>query len=205
MAPLVKICGLRSAADAAGVSALGPDAVGFVFWPRSRRAVIPVDVAAWTRSWPPGIRKVGVFVDEPAETILRIADQAGLDIIQLHGAPDAARARRLDRPLWQVVRLDGPPLAAEMASLVDALLIDSYSAQTPGGTGRAVDWDAAGEFIRECRTPVILAGGLTPANVIEAMRRAGPRGVDVSSGVENQAGGKDLAKVKAFIERCRSC
>jgi phosphoribosylanthranilate isomerase len=146
-----------------------------------------------------------VFVDEPAEEIRRISETASLDIVQLHGPPDAARRRQIDLPVWQVVRMDQPAEAVESGSPVDAWLIDSYSARAPGGTGTPVDWQAARRFIDTSSRPVMLAGGLTADNVAEAVRCARPWGVDVSSGVEASPGRKDLTKVKAFIEQCRSC
>ena len=104
---------------------------------------------------------------------------------------------------WKVVYLDrgGPP--PEEAAFVDAYLVDSYSAESPGGTGRVGDWGAARKFVESCGKPVVLAGGLTPENVTEAIQAVRPWGVDVSSGVELSPGRKDLQKVERFIRACR--
>ncbi|MFH0952747.1 MAG: phosphoribosylanthranilate isomerase [Verrucomicrobiota bacterium] len=105
--------------------------------------------------------------------------------------------------VWTVVHLDRGAPAPDEGARVDAYLLDSYSAESPGGTGRVLDWNRAREFVRTSRKPVLLAGGLTPENVEEAIRRVQPWGVDVSSGVEQAPGRKDLARVRAFIQRCR--
>lgn len=218
----VKICGLCSADDVAAVAALRPDALGFVFWAASPRTVAPAAVAAWTRDLPPGLLKVGVFVDAAPDAIRRIAEEAGLDVVQWHPFPPAAGAgpaaaraaeaaffQSLEKPprrfskVWKVVR----PRAGERppaAEGVDAFVVDSYSAQLPGGTGQPADWDAAAAWAREAARPVILAGGLRPENVRAALRAVRPWGVDVSSGVETRPGVKDPARVKDLIEQCRN-
>ncbi len=213
MGIFVKICGLANAADVAAVAALKPDALGFVLWPKSKRAVRPEQVAEWTRDLPPGLLKVGVVVDESVADIRRAVDVAQLDVIQWHGFPSLGKAdagffQALEKTLsgvsklWKVVRLDRettPPPA-----FVDALVLDSYSPAAPGGTGQTVDWTAARAFVAASRTKVLLAGGLRAENIAEAIRAVRPWGVDVSSGVEAQPGKKDLAAVKRFIETCRA-
>lgn len=249
MPVVVKICGLCNADDVRAVAALRPDALGFVFWAKSKRAVRAEDVAAWTRGLPAGIWKVGVFVDNPPEEIARIVGAAGLDVVQRHGfqtleksapnfptigkneadfsngwkntsekfpmvgkndsefsngwknRPPGSGARAVK--LWQVVHLGREEPPDESAASVDAFLVDSYSADSPGGTGRVGDWAAAADFVRRCRTPVLLAGGLTPDNVAEALRAVRPWGVDISSGVERAPRRKDLEKVQRFIRTCR--
>jgi phosphoribosylanthranilate isomerase len=206
----VKICGLANAEDVTAVAALRPDALGFVLWPKSPRAVRPEQIADWTRDLPPGLLKVGVFVDADPYAIRRAVKIARLDVVQWHGFPKAGKAhatlfQTLEKELagvakvWTVVRLDREPAPA----FVDALLLDSYSPGTPGGTGQTLDWTVAREFVAASRTKVLLAGGLRAENVAEAIRTVRPWGVDVSSGVEAQPGKKNLDAVRRFIEAAR--
>ena len=224
MKVFIKICGLACAEDVAAVAALRPDALGFVFWPRSPRAVTPEQVASWTRALPPDILKVGVFVDPAPEELRRTVTTARLNIVQWHGhAMKAEGGRRkadevfqsLEKTLsgvsglWKVVRPDrgpgGSPTAIrDVEPFVDAILLDSYSPTAPGGTGQVGDWAAARDFVAHCRKPVLLAGGLKPANVRAAVQAVRPWGVDVSTGVEARPGQKDLELVKRFIETCRT-
>ncbi len=204
VALFVKICGLCDPTDLEGVLACAPDAIGFVFWPPSPRAVTPERVREWTASWPSEALRVGVFVNASADEVARAADLARLDVIQLHAAGDPSPYRRGDRLLWQVRRLaEGPTMDNNIAA-PDAYVLDSATPARPGGTGIPVDWDRAADFVRGANRPVLLAGGLTPANVADAARRVAPWGVDVSSGVEARPGRKDLEKVREFIRQCRA-
>lgn len=200
----VKICGLCRQADVEAVAALKPDAMGFVFWPRSPRAAVPADVGAWTQGFSPAIRKVGVFVDTPLDGIRRAVDEAGLGVVQLHGMGEPDWCDDLDAQVWKVVHLDRAPLAPWRGWPVDAFLVDSYSSTSPGGTGTVADWSAAARFVSASPRPVVLAGGLTPENVADAIRTVAPWGVDVSSGVESAPGRKCIRRVGAFIEQCRT-
>ena len=168
----VKICGVANAADAVALAALRPDAIGFVFWPRSPRAAQPEAVAEWTRGWPTGLLKVGVFVDAAPDEVRRTAELAGLDVIQWHNdrlppPPIPAGCR-----LWQVARIkssfDGG-CSSDSHPAIDALLLDSYSASLPGGTGQPLDWAAARQFVTQRSLPVLLAGGLTPGGPYVSM------------------------------------
>lgn len=200
----VKICGLCRLEDVKAVAALRPDAMGFVFWPTSPRAVRAADVAVWRALIPAGIRTVGVFVDETVETVTRTLEEANLDIAQLHGRETPAVCEAVRSPVWKAVHLDRLPDEPLTAYPVDAFLVDSYSTTSPGGTGIVVDWQSAGRFVKAAAVPVLLAGGLKPDNVAEAIRVAQPWGVDVSSGVETRPGEKDIALVRRFIEQCRN-
>lgn len=208
MPTFVKICGLTSRADVEAVAALRPDAVGFVFWPRSKRCVAPQEVADWAKAVPAPILKVGVFVDESPDDIRRIVETAGLDVVQFHRFQGLDKSADifpiLGKTVWQVVRLGRGEAEPAGPAGVDAFLLDSYSAESPGGTGQAVDWSAARAFVERSPKPVLLAGGLTPENVADAIRQVRPWGVDVSTGVEQRPGRKDLRLVEEFIERCRS-
>jgi len=204
MGTLVKICGIASEEDARQVAALRPDAMGFVFWKRSPRAVTPEQVAGWVPHLPPEILRVGVFVDEEAAFVMGCLENANLQVAQLHGNESPEYAAGLGATVWKVLHLDHPGGVPAEAYRVDAFLLDSYSAEAPGGTGCIPDWDKARAFIQSCSTPVLLAGGLTPENVREAVERLQPWGVDVSSGVEARPGKKDIDRVRRFIERCRN-
>jgi phosphoribosylanthranilate isomerase len=200
----VKICGIARASDARAVAALQPDFLGFILWPGSKRFVSAAQLGEWARDLPSGIPRVGVFVDATPDEVRRAVDTAGLQIVQLHGTEAPASYRQDHTRLWKVVRVgEGTPLPAAEAS-VDAFLVDTYSPTAPGGTGLVGDWSAAAELVRTSRTPVVLAGGLTADNVAAAARAVRPWAVDVSSGVESAPGVKDLAKVREFIERCRT-
>lgn len=199
----VKICGLCSPADVNAVAALSPDAMGFVFWPGSKRCVQPASVGEWTKGQPSSIRKVGVFVNATADAVRSAVEEARLDVVQLHGNESPEFCASMPAAVWKRVGVETQPMTLLEAYRVDAFLLDSYSAEAPGGTGRVLNWGLASEFVKACSKPVVLAGGLTPDNVAEAIRRVGPWGVDVSSGVEFEPGRKDLTKVRAFIQRCR--
>lgn len=202
MSGWVKICGLASGADVTGTVEAGPDFLGFVFWPRSPRAVTAAQVADWTRGGlPGGMRKVGVFVDQPLDEVLGIIETAGLDVVQLHGQQDGALVKSLPRPCWKAVHLDRP--GGELPGGLAALLVDSGTVAMPGGTGVRVDTERAAAFVRAQKCKVLLAGGLKADTVADAIRRVRPAGVDVSSGVERAPGQKDLDAVRAFVSAAR--
>ena len=195
----VKICGLCSGKDAAAAADLGADALGFIFWKPSKRFVAAGDVAAWTAGFPAEILKVGVFVDASPDEIARTVNTAKLDVVQLHGS---LKRTSPGIRIWRVVYPGKTP--AFSPAEVDAVILDSYSESSPGGTGVCCDWDAAARIVESAEVPVILAGGLNPGNVAAAVARVRPWGVDVSSGVERAIRVKDLAKVKEFILNAKS-
>ena len=203
MGLFVKICGLANAADAMAVAGLRPDALGFVLWPGSKRCARAEDVRDWVRDVPAGLLKVGVFVDATPDEVQRAVETAGLDVAQLHGAERPEEFAGRPFRLWRSLSLAGRENAVPTGWRVDAFLVDTYSPHSPGGTGQVGDWAAARSFVQRSPCPVLLAGGLGPANVKAAVAAVGPWGVDVSSGVEAQPGRKDLAKVREFIEQCR--
>jgi phosphoribosylanthranilate isomerase len=205
MGTLVKICGMSSAHDVDAVAALQPDAMGFIFWQGSKRYVTPREVGEWTRDVPRSIRRVGVFVDATPEAMNQAVREVGLDVVQWH-AFEATSAPRLEIScaLWRVVHLNRSFQAPDAAYDAEAYLLDSGTAEQPGGTGRTVDWVLARDWVSASPRPVWLAGGLTPDNVARAIETVRPYGVDVSSGVERSVRVKDLARVKDFIEICRS-
>ena len=203
MSVKVKICGLANEKDVCGAAACEPDYLGFIFWPGSKRYVSPDDVGSWTRGLQGGAMKVGVFVDAPAKEINRTAEIAGLDLIQLHGSEPPDLIADLNLPAWKVIHLDRNQIEDVTKFNADALIVDSYTQDMPGGTGKVVDWTLARSFVRSAHRSVLLAGGLSPLNVEDAIRQVKPWGVDVCSGVEQSPGKKDLGQVREFIEVSR--
>jgi len=206
MAVRVKICGITNAEDARAAAAAGADALGFIFFRGSPRFIEPEAAGRIIATLPPLMVKVGVFVDESAEGIAEAARRAGLDAVQLHGSegPEfCAGLASLGKPVIKARRVkDRGSLAGLERYGVSALLLDSYVAGQLGGTGERFNWDLAVEA-KVGGKPVILAGGLTAENVAEAVARAAPYGVDVSSGVEAAPGRKDHGKVREFIARAK--
>jgi phosphoribosylanthranilate isomerase len=209
MSAFVKICGICSRTDLEQICALGPDAVGFIFWPRAKRYVRPEQAASWLKSIPDQIKKVGVFVEPPPGEVEAVAIACHLDVIQIHLI---SNDWKIERPLFQGLETWLSPRMGEGVSrsifnAVDpepsVLLADSFDPNTIGGTGTLSSWDRALAMKNETGKPLMLAGGLNPENVRDAIAAVNPWGVDVSSGVEKEPGVKDLRKVKQFIERVR--
>lgn len=198
----VKICGITNREDALHAAVCGADALGFVFYAGSPRCVTPATVAAICRELPPFITRVGLFVNEKPERIRAITGECGLDVIQLHGDEEAEAC---DFSPWRVIkalRIKNPEsLAGHERYVVSALLLDAWVADRFGGTGACWNWELAAGVARQ--RPVVLAGGLSPANVAAAVRQVRPYGVDVSSGVEATPGRKDPDKVARFIRMAR--
>lgn len=201
MSLFVKICGIAVERDAMAVAGMAPDALGFVFWPDSKRFVEPAVVGEW--HLPGDVKRVGVFVDATPEDVKTIVQEARLDVVQLHGDEDPRQYAALGVQVWKALHLAESNVDSGSLPTVDAFLVDSRNANMPGGTGRVCDWDAAAEFAEQSDRNVILAGGLNPANVAEGVARVKPWGVDVSTGVEDGPGRKNLDLVREFIEICR--
>ena len=202
---LVKVCGLTSAEDAAAVAEAGADAVGFVFWPGSPRAVQPETAARIARALPPFVLRVGVFVDAPRDVLRRTADEVGLDLLQLHGGEAPSDLAGLPRRALKAVRVGAgfvPEDALRYEGRAAGILLDTRSGRTPGGTGESFDWSMARE-VRERASFLVLAGGLAPGNVATAIRAVRPDAVDVSSGVESAPGRKDAQRVREFVAAVR--
>lgn len=197
----VKICGLTRAEDAQLAVALGADAVGFVFWPGSPRAVSSEHVRAITATLPALVTRVGVFVNMPVDDVARIVDVARLDVAQLHGEESADDYRRVAARLIKGISLtDDAAVASARAVPADVtLLIDAHDPARRGGTGQRADWTRAALLARE--RAVMLAGGLRAENIAEAVEQVQPWGVDVSSGVETSPGVKSAEKLRAFFSR----
>jgi phosphoribosylanthranilate isomerase len=197
----VKVCGITRLQDANLAADLGASAIGFVFWLGSPRYVSPEDARDIVRRKAPGVKAVGVFVDEPPERVEQISVLAGLDLVQLHGSESPAVVRGLSaaRPVIKAVALDNGSTLDLGGFAEDVLiLLDAHDPARHGGTGRTIDWDAARRIALSRR--IILAGGLCPENVGEAVSAVQPYGIDVSSGVESAPGVKDAARLKGFFE-----
>lgn len=198
----MKICGMTRADDALAAAALGANAIGFIFWRHSPRFVEPEVAAAIVRRLPPLVTPVGVFVNEGAEEINRLVTAVGLGAIQLHGDERPDMVGDLTRPVIRA--LSGPAVGVEVDGWPSPtmVLIDAHDPVRRGGTGRTVDWTVAAQVAR--RRPILLSGGLTPANVADAIAAVQPHGIDVSSGVESAPGIKDHAKLAALFAQVRS-
>lgn len=196
--PRVKICGITRPSDALDAALLGADAVGFIFWKPSKRYRSPEEVRAVVARLPSFVASVGVFVDASIDEIRDTVARSRVDTIQLHGDEPPELCAALDHPrTLKAFRVDNEAsLGALDAYDVSALLLDGPAAGAAGG-GRSFDWTLLRG--RSFRAPIVIAGGLSPENVGEAVRITRPYGVDVASGVEGPGGVKDPAKVERFI------
>lgn len=199
----VKICGNRTLDDTIAAVQGGADAVGFVFYSKSPRAVEPKAAGAIIERLPPFVMPVGVFVNEDLAVVRRIMEQCRIPLAQLHGDETPQYCLELGCPVIKAIRVrDQRDLERMALYQVSGFVLDAFVEGVPGGTGVTLDWDLAAEA--QMLGPIILAGGLTPGNVVEAIRHVRPYGVDVSSGVEASPGVKDHAKVRAFITNAKS-
>jgi phosphoribosylanthranilate isomerase len=197
----IKICGITRAEDAQAAVECGASAVGFVFWPDSPRYVEPQRARAIIATLPSSVAAVGVFVNQPASHVQDIVSLAQLTVVQLHGDETPEFAAEMMRPVIKAVSVDGgAPGVADWPESV-MLLVDARDPVRRGGTGLRVDWLAAATVARGRR--LLLAGGLTPENVAEAIAHVRPFGIDVSSGVERSPGVKDHGRLKALFDAMR--
>ena len=202
MTPLVKICGLTDKADALHATGCGADAVGLVFYAGSPRCVSPETARSICADLPPFVTRVGLFVNEEPQKILETAMYCGLDVVQLHGDETPEQSNYLPLRTIKALRIkDATSLKGHEDYQVSALLLDTWVSDSYGGSGECFNWDLAATVA--AGRPVILAGGLTPANVATAIAKVKPYAVDVSSGVECSPGKKDYEKVAAFIRAAK--
>lgn len=196
----VKICGITNWTDARRAIESGADFLGFNFYPPSPRYIEPAKARRIVRRLPKGVLAVGVFVNEPEVKVLETARRVGLDYLQLHGEESPAQVARLQRalPVIKALRVKKPFRSAQLSRYrrASALLLDGFDRRLRGGTGKTFDWKLARRA--NARARIILAGGLAPENVAEAIRIARPYAVDVSSGVESRPGKKDPARLRGF-------
>jgi len=191
---VVKICGITSLEDALASVEAGADALGFNFYPRSPRFVDAAKVAKIVEKLSENTLKVGVFVDLPVAEIARTVRAAGLDVAQVYGSAAGLTVR-----YWQALSA-GPDLKEKMrGGAAEAYLVDTPAGAQRGGTGRSFDWS----LVRDLPARIVLAGGLGPDNVAEAVRQVRPWGVDACSRLESAPGRKDAAKVRALIQAVR--
>src|SRR5665213_2705037 len=202
----VKICGITTWEDARLSIDLGASALGFNFYPPSPLSITPADSRSVIRRLPPFVEAVGVFVNWPPLVVAALARAVRLGSVQLHGAETPADVAALGRKLrvTKAVRVKRGFLVASLARFraADAILLDGFAPGLHGGTGRTLDWKLARAARRYGR--IILAGGLTPENVAEAIRVAEPYAVDIASGVELRPGRKDPSRLRALFDAIQS-
>jgi phosphoribosylanthranilate isomerase len=190
----VKVCGITRLEDAIAAIDAGANAIGFVFWPNSPRFVDPYRARAIAAKLPPFVTAVGLFVNQPVEYVNGVASLVRLGAVQLHGDEPPAFAALVTAPIIKAL----PVAAADAWPEETTLLLDAHDPVKRGGTGRTIDWSAAASVA--ARRRVLLAGGLTPDNVADAIVQVRPFGVDVSSGVERAPGIKDHQRIRALFE-----
>lgn len=201
----VKICGITRLQDALTAIEAGADALGFVFYASSPRAVTPTQVQAITAMLPPFVSKVGLFVNATANEVREAIAAAGLDCLQFHGDESADYCAQFNVPYYKAIRVK-PEVNLVQCELdfasASALLLDTYSEKAVGGTGESFDWALIPPGLQK---PLVLAGGLNPGNVAQAMNQAHPYAVDVSGGVEAEKGIKSPQKIAAFMQQVMQC
>jgi phosphoribosylanthranilate isomerase len=200
----IKICGITNIEDACFAAASGADAIGFIFHPPSPRYVAPETVKKIIEELPHAIITVGVFVNLDVLEVKRIMNLCGLDMVQLHGTESPAYCGQFPRAqVIKAIALRGEDDLAQLRHYaVKAMLVDAYDPKLHGGTGERADWRLAAK-VKE-HHPLILAGGLSLANIQEAIKAVSPDAVDINSGVESAPGRKDHIKVKEIIELVHS-
>lgn len=203
----VKVCGITSVADALMVSAAGADALGLVFYAKSKRNVSLEQAVAICKAVPPFVASVGLFLDAEAAFVKQVLAAVPLTVLQFHGSESPAYCAQFEKPYLKAVGMKGLAASGGFAAYAQqypeaqGFLVDSHAPGAAGGTGEVFDWtQVPHDYVK----PIILAGGLTPENVAEAVRISQVYAVDVSSGVESVPGMKDPVKVQAFIQSANS-
>jgi phosphoribosylanthranilate isomerase len=198
----IKVCGITNLDDALAAVDAGVDALGFVFVHESSRYVMPESAREIIRHLPPMVNMIGVFVDEKIEKVREIANHCSLDFLQFHGAESPEYCEWYTQRVIKAFRVKDISTIQEIYNYkVQGILLDSYSKEAYGGTGATFDWSLASQVAPY--KPVILAGGLTPQNVGEAIVEVRPFAVDVSSGVEKSPGNKNPEKLGHFVRAVR--
>ena len=202
----IKICGITQAQDALQAAELGADAIGVNFYPKSPRAISVANLANLVEGLPERVDVVALFVNPTAELVREVLGTGVVDLLQFHGEESADFCEQFEMPYMKVVavRADSD-LKSELAKYQSAkyILLDSFDPILLGGTGKTFDWGKVSELSEQQQSRLVIAGGLQPENVREAIEAVHPFGVDVSSGVEASKGIKDISKMKSFIEGVR--
>ncbi len=206
--PSLKICGVTLAADAERLVAMGVEALGANFWPKSKRYLAP-EQADFLKTLEGKILRVGVFVNAGPDLPIRLFQEGFIDLVQLHGDETPDDARPLVEAGIPFVKALGVRGAADLAVARDfgasGILLDAHAPGVYGGTGETIDWDLAASFVlAHPDLPLILAGGITAANAAEAIAAVNPVALDVASGAESSPGVKDFGKVEALLAACRA-
>jgi phosphoribosylanthranilate isomerase len=200
----VKICGITNLADGLAAVEAGADALGLNFYEKSPRHISLKNAAEISKQLPPFIMRVGLFVNADEDLVTRAIGECGLTLLQFHGDEPPEFCTQFGLMSMKAFRIrDEESLKPIPEFQTDAYLLDAYSPEARGGTGEQFNWDLAVEA-QKFGKPIFLAGGLTPENVAEAVRKVKPFGVDVASGVESAPGKKETAKVRAFIAAVRA-
>jgi phosphoribosylanthranilate isomerase len=200
-----KICGITRIEDALAAVEAGADAIGFVFYPKSPRAVSVQQARAIIAALPPFISTVGLFVNASRCELNETLDAVPLDMLQFHGDETPEQCDGYHRPFIKALRVQaGDDIAAScrLYSRASGILLDTFVTGVPGGTGETFDWALIPSGLEK---PIILAGGLTSANVAQAITQVRPYAVDVSGGVEKSRGIKDHDKIRAFMSAVHGC
>ena len=199
----VKVCGITRLEDALAVAGYGADAIGFVFYKKSPRYIEPELAAEIVKRLPPFITPVALFVNESEETVRDILHLAGINVVQFHGDETPEYVSLFPQRVIKAIRVKDESTLAPLAGYdVSAFLLDAYSPDAYGGTGKKFDWNVIKEIGSVNR--IILAGGLNADNVAYAVKLVRPYGIDASSGLESSLGIKDHKKVKDFISAARA-
>jgi len=195
----VKICGITSEADALAAAEAGADAIGLMFYEGSPRNVTLEQAKAISAALPPHVMRVGVFVNAEEAFVHQALTECMLNILQFHGDETPEECSRYPVMTLKAFRVQGEETLAQLEAYPSAgYLLDAYVKDALGGTGATFNWDLAVRA-QEFGKPIFLAGGLTPENVVEAVRKVQPFGVDVSSGVESEPGRKDAEQMRSFV------
>ena len=199
MSVTVKICGITSEADALAAAEAGADAIGLMFYEGSPRHVTLEQAKAISAALPPHVMRVGVFVNAEEALVHQALTECMLNILQFHGDETPEECSRYPVMTLKAFRVQGEETLAQLEAYPSAgYLLDAYVKDALGGTGATFNWDLAVRA-QEFGKPIFLAGGLTPENVAEAVRKVQPFGVDVSSGVESEPGRKDAEQMRTFV------
>lgn len=197
----IKLCGMTRVSDVEQADRLGADAIGLVFYPPSPRAVTPQQAADLARAASGFCTRVALFVDPTEDEVERVLATVPIDVLQFHGQESPEFCRRFERPWIKALRVrDAETLVRELEHYNEAstLLLDAFKPGIPGGTGEQFNWNLIPE---RWRSRILLAGGLTPANVRDAVSRVLPWGVDVSGGIEAAKGVKEPGKMTEFVRQ----